>query len=111
MAIGNATRAINQCHSGWQTWHSKSASTIQLEGYTPAVNPPRNYAGFQPIKFYHFLDTKRILLPIMPQVKLIFIRVSEAERCDEISRCSLLVLDFCSLLSSRGPLVGMQNTK
>lgn len=76
-----------------------------------AVNSSRNYADFQPIKFYHFLNTKRILLPIMQQVKLIFIRVSEAKRHDEISRCSLLVLDFCSLLSSRGPLVGMQNTK
>lgn len=94
MATGNATLAINQCHSSGEMWCNNSASTTQLEGYALAVNPPRNYAGLQPINFYHFLNTKRILLPIMQQVKLIFIRVSEAERHDEISRCALLVLDL-----------------
>lgn len=94
MATGNATLAINQCHSSGEMWCNNSASTTQLEGSALAVNPPRNYAGLQPINFYHFLNTKRILLPIMQQVKLIFIRVSEAERHDEISRCALLVLDL-----------------
>lgn len=111
MATGNATLSINQCHSIWEMCYSNSASTTQLEGYTLAVNPSRNYTGLQPINFYHFLNTKRILLPIMQQVKLIFIRVSEAKKHDEISRCAWLVLGFFSPLSSHGPSVGMKNTK
>lgn len=97
VAAGNTTVAIHQCHSRWEICSSHSASTTQSEGCTLAANPPRNYAGLQPINFYHFLNTKRILLPITQQVKLIFIRVSEAERHDEISRCALLVLDLASL--------------
>lgn len=32
MATGNATLAINQCHSSGEMWYNNSASTTQLEG-------------------------------------------------------------------------------